>query len=199
MLHLTIAQVALHAVAAVRGQASGLRQRIFDRENGQRILRIRGTGRQVADPSKRLLKRELPIRVDDIRGVENPVTTPQRCAVAGAPGQAEPGREVFVIGIDQAARIAILSRKHLLAGRKVEAGNPVVALDRATEVFPAQSHIRRKAVSHSPVVLYVITHVCIRQVWRKRSGLDCITRRVPEKQIGQRIVARGGRQAARER
>ena len=89
LLHLTIAQVALHAIAVVRGQASGLRQRIIHREDGQRVLRIGRTGRQAADLSKRLLKRQLPIRVDDIRGVEDPVATPQRYAICR---RARPGR-----------------------------------------------------------------------------------------------------------
>src|SRR6185295_19877777 len=51
----------------------------------------------------------------------------------------------------------------------------------------------RKTACQLPVVLYVIAHVRVRQVWRKRSGLDCIAGRVSEKQVGQSIKAGGGR------
>ena len=73
------------------------RQRIVHGEHRQRILRIGGTRRDAADASKRLLKRQLPVRVDDIRSVEDPVSRAERHAIAGAPRESDPGREVFVI------------------------------------------------------------------------------------------------------
>ena len=164
-------------------------QRIIHGEHRQRILRIGGTRRDAADVSEGLLKRQLPVRVDDIRRVEDPVARAQRHAIAGAPRESEPRREVFVIRIDEAARVTVLPGEHLLAGRKIETGNPVITLDGAAEVFPPQPEIRRDARGQSPVVLNVLAELRIREVGRKRRRLDGITRGIAEKQVSQRIEA----------
>src|SRR4029453_6218402 len=155
--------------------------------------RIGGTNDQVANGSKWILKRELPIRVDHIRGVEDPISSTQSYAVGGMPGKYNPGREVLVIRLDQAPRVPILPGEHLLAGREIKTGDPVITLNWPTEIFPAQPNIGRKTVCQLPVVLYVKTHIRIRQVWRKRSGLDCIARGESEKQVGKCIKAGCGR------
>ena len=93
-------------------------------------------------------------------------------AIAGAPRESDPRREVFVIRIDEAARVTVLSGKHLLAGREIETGNPVITLHGPAEVFPAQSDIRREARRQPPVVLNVRAELRIREVRRKRRRLD---------------------------
>src|SRR6185436_18435001 len=117
-----------------------------------------------------------------IRRVEDPIPSTQGHAICGMPGKSNPGREVLVIRIDQAPRVPVLPREDLLAGCEIKTGDPVITLNWPTEILPAKSHIHRKTVSQLPVVLYVIAHVRIGEMRRKRSGLDCIARRIPEQQ-----------------
>src|SRR4030095_16412628 len=127
----------------------------------QRILRIGGTNDQVANGSKWILKRELPIRVDHIRGVEDPISSTQSHAICGMPGKSNPGREVLVIRLDQAPRGPILPSEDLLGGREIHTLDSVITPNWRTEVFPAQPHIGRKTVCQLPIVLYVRTHIRI--------------------------------------
>src|SRR6185436_18344168 len=97
----------------------------------------------------------------------------------------------------EAAWVAVLSGKHLVPGRKIETGDLVIALDWPAEVFPTQSDIRRQTPREPPVVLDVRRKLRVRQVRRKRRGLDCVARGKAQKQIGQRIEA--GRDGKRHR
>src|SRR5678815_5795636 len=111
---------------------------------------------RVTNGSKWILKRQLPIRVDHIRCVEDSISCTQGHAICGMPGKSNSGREVFVIRIDQAPRVPVLPGEHLLAGGEIKTGDPVITLYWPTEIFPAQTDIRRKTASQLPVVLYVI-------------------------------------------
>jgi hypothetical protein len=189
LLDTPVAQVSLDAVAGVPGQTRGLAQRIIHGEHRQRVLRIGRTRRDAADLSEGLLKRQLAVGVDDIRRVEDPVARAERHALAGAPRESEPRREVCVISLDEASRITVLPGKHLLAGRQIETRNPIVTLHGTAEVFPPQPDIRRDARGQSPVVLHIGAELGVREPRRKGRRLDVITRRVTEKQVGQRIEA----------
>ena len=76
-------------------------------------------------------------RVDHIRGVEDPISSTQGHAICRMPGKSNPGREVFVIRIDQAPRVSVLPGEHLLAGCEIKTGDLVITLNWPAEIFPA--------------------------------------------------------------
>src|ERR1700757_4246353 len=61
LLHLALAEIALHAISVIGAYTRGLRQRILNSKYRNGVLRVGGTNCQILDSPKRVLKPELPI------------------------------------------------------------------------------------------------------------------------------------------
>lgn len=172
----SVAEVSLDAIPRVEDLLAQVGQRIVCGEYGERGSGIRRPHGAVEGLSERVLKTLSPIADHDLGGVVDAVAAAQRQAIAAADaiGESDPGSEVVVVPIGQAAGDAVAAGEQLPPGRQIEAGNAVMAVDGPAEILPPNPQVERQVRRGAPVILEIQPQVLVEEALREglpgRSG-----------------------------